>query len=220
MSELAGRVRFYGDPEAETALIQCVDEHDLEGMDEELRALRALTDAPFSLAAVRVADWNRDLSPWEAPPVFGRTPFGGGAAATLEALEREALPALSRRKKLIGGYSLAGLFALWAACESDAFDGVAAASPSVWFPGWAEYRQGHPLRAPLCSLSLGDREEKARNPVLARVGDALRKERAMLEAEGVRCALEWNNGNHFQDAPLRTAKAFAWLLNAARVHKH
>ena len=37
----------------------------------------------FALAAFAVRDWNRDLSPWEAPPVFGKLPFGGMAEETL-----------------------------------------------------------------------------------------------------------------------------------------
>ena len=32
-------------------------------------------------------------------------------------------------------------------------------------------------------------------------------------SNGVDCILEWNQGNHFKDADLRTAKAFSWVLN-------
>ena len=41
-------------------------------------------------------DWNRELSPWEAPPVFGKVPFGGGAEDTLRFVER-LLPVLRAR---------------------------------------------------------------------------------------------------------------------------
>ena len=34
----------------------------------------------------------------------------------------------------------------------------------------------------------------------------------LLKARGIRTLLEWNPGNHFRDAGLRTAKAFAWIL--------
>ena len=64
-------------------------------------------------------------------------------------------------------------------------------------------------------LSLGDREEKTRNPVMATVGDRIRALAALLSARGVDCALEWNPGNHFRDADLRTARAFAWVLNSS-----
>ena len=62
-------------------------------------------------------------------------------------------------------------------------------------------------------LSLGDREEKARNPVMATVGDRIREAHVLLNERGVNCILEWNEGNHFRDADLRTARAFAWTLN-------
>jgi hypothetical protein len=69
------------------------------------------------------------------------------------------------------------------------------------------------LHADAVYLSLGDREEKTRNPVMARVGDAIREAYDHLRQTGTDCVLEWNKGNHFKDADLRTAKAFAWLMN-------
>ena len=42
-------------------------------------------------AAVKVNDWNLDLSQWAAPAVFGEEDFGGGAAKTLEFLLGEGL---------------------------------------------------------------------------------------------------------------------------------
>ena len=62
-------------------------------------------------------------------------------------------------KIILGGYSLAGLFALWASTQTNLFYGIAAASPSVWFPGWMEFEQQHPVQAQHIYLSLGDREE-------------------------------------------------------------
>ncbi|MCI6750407.1 MAG: hypothetical protein MR586_06500 [Megasphaera elsdenii] len=119
----------FGNPRAQHVLIQLVDDHDLAGMEKEITAIRAATDVDFRLLALQVADWNRDLSPWPAPPVFGKAPFGNGAKETLqEVLTFTADPA---KKYYLGGYSLAGLFALWAACESAVFRGIAAASPSV-----------------------------------------------------------------------------------------
>ena len=61
-------------------------------------------------------------------------------------------------------------------------------------------------------LRLGDKEEKARNPVMASVGDAIRRQQALLAAQGISHMLEWNAGNHFVDADIRMAKGFAWLM--------
>ncbi len=201
----------YGVPSAAVVLIQPVSGHDLPEIEEEARTIRRLTGADFRLVAVKVADWDRDLSPWRAPAVFGDRPFGGGAADTLE----EILPFCADGAKtyFIGGYSLAGLFALWAAYRTDVFSGIAAASPSVWFPGFTDCMKENGIRCGAVYLSLGDKEEKARNPVMAAVGDRIREGYAILAGQGVRCVLEWNPGNHFRDAGLRTAKAFAWLMN-------
>ncbi|MBR2790408.1 MAG: hypothetical protein IKD70_07310 [Eggerthellaceae bacterium] len=202
----------FGDPEAATVLIQPVDDHDLSFLDNEVAAIRHLTARDFRLLAVKVDSWNADLSPWEAPAVFGNESFGGGAEATLEeVLELCADPA---KLYCIGGYSLAGLFALWAAYRTDVFAGVAAASPSVWFPHFTAFMGANEPRCRAAYLSLGDREERTRNPVMTTVGDGIREAHTLLQARGVPCTLEWNPGNHFKDPDLRTAKGFAWLLEA------
>ena len=112
----------------------------------------------------------------------------------------------------MGGYSLAGLFALWAATQNDALYGVAAASPSVWFPGWPEYEAAHPIQTQRVYLSLGDREEHTKNQPMAAVGDNIRALHTALTRRDTDSALEWNTGGHFKDVDLRTARAFAWVM--------
>ena len=199
-------------------LIQPVDEHDLELLDQEVEIIEALTAKRFSLLAFRIEDWNQELTPWAAPPVFGKIPFGNGAEKTLEYLTEQLLPILKEKEIntphcLLGGYSLAGLFALWAGYQSDVFEGIAAASPSVWFPDWIEYASARKPFASAVYLSLGDKEEKAKNPIMAQVGLAIRSQEKMLQEQGVNTILEWNTGNHFVDSEKRMAKGFAWLMN-------
>ena len=202
---------LYGNREARNVLIQPVDDHDLEFIESEIREIRRLSATDFCLIAVKAESWNSDLSPWPAPPVFGKEGFGGEAAKTLE----EILKICTEDEKayFIGGYSLAGLFALWAAYQTDRFEGVGAASPSVWFPGFTDYMQENRIRSGAVYLSLGDREEKTRNPVMSAVGECIRKAEEILKTQGVKTVLEWNPGNHFVDADVRTARAFAWILN-------
>ena len=188
-------------------LIQPVDDHDIEVLDSEVNKICELlngaaasaagcaaggaaggaADGPvsepasgFTLAAFRVNDWNTDLSPWEAAPVFGDAGFGSGAEDTLKYILESLIPELTgygasagtevdthaktsgetqidaqvdpqndtqgntqaitqvNVKLYLGGYSLAGFFSLWAAYQTDRFAGVAAVSPSVWFPGWMD----------------------------------------------------------------------------------
>ena len=205
---------IYGEADASMVLVQMVDSHDLEGIESEMAEIRKRTDQKFCLAALKVKDWNHDLSPWKAQAVFGREDFGDGAEETLS----EVLKTCSDRNKtyIIGGYSLAGLFALWAAYQTDAFSAVAAASPSVWFPGFSEYMQERIPQVRAVYLSLGDREEKTRNPVMASVGERIREAHDLLTRQGIQTMLEWNSGNHFKEADIRTAKAFAWAMSEVR----
>ena len=210
------RVWLYSEERPEILFLQPVDAHDARQLDRQAEAMQGCK-LPFALAAFEVKDWNRELSPWQAPPVFGKNPFGGGAEETLTFVADRLLPELRSRLALgestplvLGGYSLAGLFALWAATRTARFSGAAAASPSVWFPGWLDYARTHPILAQKVYLSLGDREERAKNPVMAAVGACIREQYALLQAEHA-VTLEWNPGGHFQDSELRTARAFCWI---------
>lgn len=204
----------YGDPAAAVVLIQPVDDHDLAFLENEVALIKGMTDVKFRLLAVKVDSWNSALSPWQAPAVFGKDDFAGNAEKTLEYIL--TLCSDTGKTYHLGGYSLAGLFALWAGCQTDAFRGVAAASPSVWFPGFTDYLKDHKMKSKALYLSLGDKEPKTRNPVMASVGDKILETHRLLEAQGVPCTLEWNQGNHFKDADKRTAKAFAWVMEQSK----
>ena len=126
------QIVHYGNLSASTVLIQPVGDHDLEEMETELNEIRKQGKADFQLIAVKVDNWNRDLSPWEASAVFGREGFGDGAGELLQFL-------------------------------------------------------------------LGQCADR-------------RKTYYMLKMQKIRTILEWNPGNHFKDAGIRTAKGFAWLI--------
>ena len=211
---------YFGNKNAKIVLIQMVDDHDLEVIESEYQHIRELCQEDFLLACCKVNSWNQDLSPWAADPVFGNEPFGDGAEATLDHILHTLIPEITEgaeplgRTFYIGGYSLAALFALWAACRTDIFSGIAAASPSIWFPGFLDYMQSNEIRAGQVYLSLGDKEERTRNPVMAIVGDCIRKAHDhLLSIPGMRTTLEWNQGNHFKNPDLRTARGFAWVMS-------
>ena len=203
----------YGDKNASVVLIHPVYDHDLAGMENEIKHIHQAVDIDFRLIALKVDSWNRDLSPWNTPAVFGDEDFGNGASATLA----EILKLTKDRSKTyyIGGYSIAGLFALWAAYRTNTFRGVGAASPSVWFPGFTDYMKDNDIICDTVYLSLGNKESKTRNTVMATVSDKIREAHSILTDRGVDCTLEWNEGNHFKNADIRTAKAFAWVMNRA-----
>ncbi len=235
----------YGNPDSANVLVQLIGDHEVSGMEKEIANIRDSVGDDFFLLAYKVDDWNLELSPWQAPAVFGKEDFGGGAGETLKELLEElrsdnvlsegandealsdkdkeislltggkdvAGPAFEKKKYYIGGYSLAGLFALWAAYQTDFFTGVAAASPSIWFPGFVDHMRAGKINADRVYLSLGNREAKTRNPVMATVADCIEISFDLLRKQGVTSVLEWNEGNHFKDADIRTAKAFSWVLN-------
>lgn len=201
--------------EPEFLLVQMTDRN--ENIRPEFEYIKDHTARGFLLLSVRVNDWFADLSPWEAPPVFGKTPFRGGAESTLSALETEIIPealeGLPRGvKTVLGGYSLSALFALWGGYNYEGLYGIAAASPSVWYEGWDAYIRTRRMTCKNVYLSVGDREEKAKNPVMARVGDRVRDTYSYLCSQGVSAVLEYNEGNHFRDADIRTAKAFLDIM--------
>ena len=225
-------VQLYGNKDGHNLFVQMVDDHDLEVMESEAARLMELANhTDWCIAAVKVLNWNQDLTPWPSAPVFGKVGFGDGAQKTLDMLLGEVLPQLAEElpnvgekltntgkelpnvgKPYICGYSLAGLFALWAVYKTDAFAGAAAVSPSVWYPGWLDYAERNKIKVPEVYLSLGMKEEKTRNPVMATVGNAIREQYELLQSVGIRCQLDWNPGNHFVDSDVRVAKGLAWLL--------
>ncbi len=201
----------YGKNDANIVLIQLIDERDLKCMEDEIAEIKNLSDGDFSLIAFEVDKWNKDLSPWKAPAVFGNEDFGDGAEKTLEEIMKYTVD--EKKTYFIGGYSLAGLFALWSAYKCDIFKGVASASPSVWFPGFLDFVKENTNHCDSVYLSLGDKEEKTKNHVMAKVGDNIRDIHECLRNNGINTTLEWNTGGHFKDVYIRTAKGFAWLLN-------
>lgn len=210
----------YGNPDSNRVLIQMVDDHDMSVMEDEVNYIRQEVGDDFYLLALKVEDWNHDLSPWQAPAAFGNEVFDGGASETLQGVldviqEIEPNGMTSDRQYFMGGYSLAGLFALWAGYQTEIFSGIAAASPSIWFPGFVDYMKSNSLNSNRVYLSLGDREERTRNQMMATVGDCIREAETIITSTGIPCILEWNQGNHFKDPDIRTGKAFAWVLKEA-----
>lgn len=129
----------------------------------------------ISLVNVGVDLWEENFSPWCAPRVFAKGPnFGDGAQKTLDTLINQVIPWAeseltdSPAYRVLMGYSLAGLFSLWAGvtqagvspqvargCQPDdvpsqpgaphvadptpTFQRIGAVSGSFWFPGLLDY---------------------------------------------------------------------------------
>ncbi len=186
-------------------------------------AIKEATDADFSLVCVGDLDWNGDLSPWRAEPLSDRDPpFSGRADEYLKSLTGEIVPdavsrmGISPSYKVLAGYSLAGLFAVYSVYRTDMFSRIASASGSMWFPGFVGFVKGNqPVRLPeKAYFSLGDREARTRNLVLATVEDSTEAVCESFRERGTETTFELNPGNHFKDPAGRTAKGIAWILES------
>lgn len=178
----------------------------------------------FSLIAVSGLDWNRELSPWEAAPFGEEEVFGGGGGEYLRFLTAEIMPKilekaeLSPKKNIIAGYSLGGLFALWAMYKTEVFSAAASMSGSLWFPGFSEFAKERDFtRSPDCVyLSLGDREHYTADPYLSTVQEKTEELFAGLCSRNIKAVYELNKGGHGKNAIGRTARGIEWVLRQYR----
>ena len=200
-----------------------------------------------SLVNIGVDLWEENFSPWCAPRVFAKGPnFGDGAQKTLDTLINQAIPwaesELSEPPayRALVGYSLAGLFSLWAGVSpqlSDAaatqvargvargsqldapattFQRIGAVSGSFWFPSLLDYvdqqLSGGAVGLTHAYLSLGDREARTPNPQIMHVRENAELLASELENAGITSTFELNRGNHFQNVEGRMQKALNWLV--------
>lgn len=194
--------------------------HDGDG-SEVLQLCRELGYREFVLAAIRPRCWNDDLTPWECPGLFADdAPFAGKAAEQLRLLESQIIPRVEGgaprkpEQRVLAGYSLAGLFATWATFNSAAFERVASASGSLWYPDFAGYAAANEFACKPASayFSLGSKEARTPSRLLRNVAQGTRNVVDLFEARGVPTVFEQNPGNHFKEPALRMAKGIAWAL--------
>ena len=198
------------------------------------------------LVNVGVDLWEESFSPWCAPRVFAKGPnFGDGAQKTLDTLINQVIPWTESELtdppayRVLVGYSLAGLFSLWAGvtqasvsqsstpqevargCQPDdtpttTFQRIGAVSGSFWFPGLLEYvdqqLSGGVVDLTHAYLSLGDREARTPNPQIMHVRENAELLASKLESAGITSTFELNRGNHFQNVEGRMQKALDWLV--------
>ena len=180
-----------------------------------------LQDRNLILAAVEGLEWERDLSPWPAPAAFkGGTDFTGGADLYLDELTGNIIPAVEKefgftpRRRIIAGYSLAGLFAVYAMCKSDCFSDVLSASGSFWYDGFLEFINENGLkRVPgKAYFSLGNKEAQTKNERMSVVGERTADLVDYFQGMAARTKFELNKGGHFDDPEGRMVKGIRWII--------
>ena len=218
--------RLFGAETPACLLVQPSARHENATLEAEASRIAELSQAPFVLATIELDDWIVDLMPWPDENISRDPEAGKHGQDTLDYVLLSLIPALQSRygtlPVILGGYSLGGLFALWASCQTDTFQAVAAASPSVWIRDWLSFARTHVPMAESVYLSLGEQEEHVKNPAIARVGDHLRAQYALLQQQlgPERCTLVWEEGHHFTDNEGRLARAFAWSLGVGMNNKN
>lgn len=195
-----------------------------EGVSKDLNVdLQELAEC-FSLSFVMVEgiDWNDDLTPWPAPGVFKKAkPFGGQASAFLTKLCNEIVPkaegelGLTNPQRTLMGVSLSGLFAVWAALNTDVFQNVISVSGSLWYDGFAEWlkmREISPKVGNICLL-LGEKEKNAKEKRMAMVEEKTSEIAVMLKekCQG-KVVFELVEGTHFSPIVPRMVKALSAVL--------
>ena len=193
-----------------------------EGDGEDVyQALQNMGCTSINLLVVGNIDWNHDMSPWYMSSIYSKEKsFSGGADEYLKLLIDEILPKakelIEGEPKFIGisGYSLAGLFAVYAMYKTDVFDRVASMSGSLWFSDFIEYckRNDYKRLPDKIYFSLGDKEANTRNPVLKTVQDKTIELSEYFNSLGTEVIFELNPGNHFTDTILRSAKGIKAIL--------
>ena len=169
---------MFGSDRPSCILVQPSARHENATLEAEAAQIASLSRKPFVLATIELEDWIIDLMPWPDGNISRDTDAGKHGQETLQYLLLSLVPELHRRygplPVILGGYSLGGLFALWASTQTDTFRAIAAASPSVWIHGWLPFARKHLPLTEAIYLSLGKQEEHVKNQAIARVGDNLR----------------------------------------------
>ena len=170
--------RVYGTVGAEYLLLQMADEHDPAGMERGSGSPATANHTTiFAGRCPRGKLERRPVALVRTARVGRSRASAAGAEDTLAWLEQADAehPSTVFYKGKIAKVLFGRLLAGGAVCTvggnpDDTLYGVAAASPSVWFPGWPEYEAAHPIQTQRVYLSLGDREEHTKNQTMAAVG--------------------------------------------------
>lgn len=170
-------------------------------------------DLACTVVSVPVDNWGSKLTPWPAEALYrGEADYEGKAQETLRWLLEEVIPSCGReaglapKTRAIAGYSLAGLFSLYAFLREPSFAAVACLSGSLWYEGWVGHMES---LSPIATgryafLSLGSKERRASRPQLKRVQDNTERCVELLRAWGIETDYVLNPGGHLTAITART----------------
>ena len=175
----------------------------------------------FPLLCINNLEWQKDMCPWDSPALINtEKDFIGGADEYLSLLEKKIIP---KAVEILGeepncyalaGYSLAGLFALYAGYRSTLFSRIASVSGSLWYPGFVSFAKEKKMlgKVERLYLSLGTEEAKTKHAVLSTIERKTRELVEHYQSSGYCVNFELNPGNHFCEVEQRIEKAIRWIM--------
>jgi len=175
----------------------------------------------FNLISVSHLQWDEELSPWPADSIITKNDrFTGSADTLLHVLtegiipETEAAMGWKPSVRVLAGYSMSGLFALYAAFKTSLFNAIVSASGSLWYPEITVFAVANTPAATVrrAYFSIGDKESRTRHPYLKTTESRTREVVETLGNKGIDTIFELNPGNHFNESTLREAKGIVWAL--------
>lgn len=197
------------------------DEQSISRIYDALAKADIKQDFFLILVEIKDEEWRTVLSPWPAKGIDGRSNFAGEGRIFnnddfrwIRVNVKVSFPTFDEGTYIVG-YSLAGLFALWAFYETKQFDGVAACSGSLWYEGWMKYMETASAKGnSLVYLSYGGKEQNTDNLVLKTIGECYKQQYTLAKKDkNVRNSiLEINKGGHFSNPEERVVKGIKWLL--------
>ena len=175
----------------------------------------------LTIVLISGMDWNKDLTPWPAPAVFtGQNDFAGNASEYMKVLLYELIPYTEKYmgvgacERIIGGVSLAGLFAIYTLYHTDLFAAGLSVSGSFWYDGFIDYMKEKKMSGAVRVIyfSIGIKEKNTKNKRMRLVEESSGQASEILKESGVVVKMEQMPGNHFADARKRVEKAVAWVV--------
>ena len=143
-----------------------------------IEKVKLLTDKDFSLLTIYGFEWNNNLSPYKASAIFkGASDFKGEAKDFLELVILKLINEVTTKENIrpiynvLVGYSMAGLFAVYALFNTDAFLKIGSVSGSLWYPNFVEFIKNNEVLHSISTfyMSLGDKEKKTKNKIMSQV---------------------------------------------------
>ena len=185
----------------------------------------------FIILTISNFSWNDDLSPYYQEDVFKNkysSDFKGKGDIFLNKIVNDILPKvreylfLKHNIKLsnigIGGYSLAGLFALYSLYQVDIFSFALINSASLWFNNFIKYIKANKISKNVSNIyiSLGNKEHLTKNSTLSKIKDLTLEVvnyLSSLDDPKIKICYKENEGNHFKNNDLRVADSIIYIVN-------